>query len=485
MTNPYTSRFTLIDSEVFSDYHISSSTFLNFTHISENNFREKYPEKIPYPMTITIENVMTSSVSDVFNCREILSTSPEFDSPLPIAVRYIDSNNTYYIERPPFQVDINILMSRTGNIKKTNSFGDFKIWIPWTIAVFNPNYSPNISLYFSHKSLSSMEDIYFPSFLPNTFASGSICLGSYVTTFAQENNLINNPDLRYVYSTILNEYLNGSWNLDISPNIDHYSSYYYQQLALNKITPEDYPTLYNFFNPTEEQLSKAPFKIRKNVLQKYIDTKYSQHAYAYSYKYMYTLFSTFDLNETISFYRELAEFQQYLTNNNSSVFNSYAMQVRTFQNLIDTSHSYSLSPENKYYKSTFFNIFNNISSTVSAALYQNVSNFIPYSAPPFSANIIFKATDSFSLNVNNISNYTSYATHHDLPSNVAHSLFTKLIYISQNNLYDLSKTIVIYDLEDNSITFDAFTNDESCTFADYYFNYLHNLYSNTSIESVS
>jgi hypothetical protein len=82
----------------------------------------------------------------------------------PIATRYIDSYGTYYIERPPFQANVDYKMggahSRTKR-KLTNTM----VWIPWTIFVFNPK-TQKSAMYFSHKSLTNMDDVYFVSCEP-------------------------------------------------------------------------------------------------------------------------------------------------------------------------------------------------------------------------------------------------------------------------------------------------------------------------------
>lgn len=477
------SRFTLIDSETYTDYDISSNTFYSNDFMYSNDIYQKHSKKLPYPMTINIENVFSTSSQNFFNCRETLSQSPNYEAPFPIAVRYIQANNTFYVERPPFQVDVNMYLSRTRNTTKAKTFGDFKIWIPWTILAINPNYVPNVSFFFSHKSLSSMDDIYFPSFLPNTFSSGNLCLGAYVTEFVQENNLIDNNNLRYVYSSILNEYLNGGWNLDISPNLDPYARSYIDYINLGKITPETYPTLNKFFYPTEEQFSKLTFKVRKNVLTKYIESRYLFNSYAYSYKYLFTLLSTFTLEETISFYKELSEFNLYVNKTSSNSYRTSAAYVRTFQSIVDNSSSSQLSPDNKNHRSTFFTTYSTISSSVSSALYKNISDFIPYSSNLFSSNIIFHITDSFNIHNTQYHNAPVHSPHYEIPSSAIHPLVNKLLYIEQNNLYDFSKTIIFYNIDTQVMTFESLSEDQ--TFSEYYLQYLDNNYLVSSQESIS
>lgn len=217
--------------------------------------------------------------------------------PYPIAVRYIDEHGCYYIERPPFQTEIDFNVN--GRSKVNNSV---KIWIPWTITAINPGFPQGAKVYFSSRQLSDFGTKYVPSFLPNTYGDGSICFGN---SLMEHSDLFqdNAEDLRYIYSTVFNEYMSGGWNIDLYPNIVNYVSGISKNPVINK-----------FLNITSEDLLKAYPKLKRSTAE-----SIASHEIQYShnrleiFKYMFYAMGTMSLEETLNFYNEIIE------NNSSSI----------------------------------------------------------------------------------------------------------------------------------------------------------------------
>jgi len=227
----------------------------------------------------------------------------------PIATRYIDSYGTYYIERPPFQANVDYKMggahSRTKR-KLTNTM----VWIPWTIFVFNPK-TQKSAMYFSHKSLTNMDDVYFATYLPNTYQDGSICY-SYSISSMPEYNTFSSLSISQLYSFYINEYFAGAWNADLS---NPWSSLLYRiHTVIHYYFPQDehlYPIMRKLFNPSVQEL-KQVFGSKLSYINYIIASKEKDVNYpllqncdnAQSHHYILTMLATFSLQEILDILEE-------------------------------------------------------------------------------------------------------------------------------------------------------------------------------------
>lgn len=274
--------------------------------------------------------------------REILSSKAAGDI-YPIAVRYIDDKNNYYIERPPFQVtvDLSISRSRRSNRKTTLPY---KVWIPWTITIFNPNSFNDVRIFFSDKSLTSFDDLYIHCLLPNTYNDSRICFGNSLSDIPLEGT--NSKDIRYLYSLIFNEYMNGGWNLDLAPNIHNYNYF----LIKNKDNISEFPMIAKFMNPDKDLIKKLYPKMTTLQIER-IDSDMMSSSYVNIFRYFFTQLSTFSLEETLAFYSELS---QYTGEKYSGHNNEYRMS-KSFQTIINQRPS-SYLDQLSHYKNFSYNL---------------------------------------------------------------------------------------------------------------------------------
>lgn len=211
----------------------------------------------------------------------------------PIAVRMVTKDGNYYIERPPFKLTLDFRPNFKHNIE---------LWVPWTITVINKNNINKVKIFFSGKSLQSTEDNYFPSVFPNTYQDGSICFSNSLSD-AGFCDLIDNQkfDIRHIYSFIFNEYMNGGWNSDLSPNTDAGDL---RHLPVS----DNFPLLKRYSSYDQEKLSSAHPKLRQSSINKIIDQARYGYDRSYKFKYLFLFLGSLNLEETLQFYTELIEF---------------------------------------------------------------------------------------------------------------------------------------------------------------------------------
>lgn len=297
---------SLAKGEVIPTYY--NSEFI--TKIRNNVLINKF---IPIQLEYKFTYQSTYSFNEFVNVTQNFNKPKLSEIPYPIAVRYVDENGCYYVERPPFQTEIDFTVN--GRSKVNNCV---KIWIPWTITVINPNYIQGTKVYFSDRQLSDMETEYVPSFLPNTYGDGSICFGNSLHGFLDSAH--EDPsNLRYIYSTVFNEYMSGGWNIDLFPNVLNYA------LTAEKNSP----VVKRFLDFTAEDLLKAYPNLRKSTAESIVkhDVRYS-HDRLNIFKYMFYVMGTMSLEETLEFYREIIK-----NNNNIHKFSSITVKPSSTTNM--------------------------------------------------------------------------------------------------------------------------------------------------------
>lgn len=307
---------------------------------------ERYPQTTPYmhhfdgtvyniknvPLfyNLIIENVCEISSADFLKIQLEQSAIKPPSEFYPIAVRYINSDGVYFIERPPFQVTLN--MRSTNNKSSDKKIPPVTFWVPWTIVAFFPK-TQEFRLYFSYKSLDSMEDTYIVSPLPNTYSDGRICFGNSIYGMSGLIPDIDSSDIRSAYSVMFNEFMNGGWNYDLSPNILRFIHQIRQDNTLEFLEKE-YPAIFNFLNPNMDDIKAKISNLTKaqartmGVTAEYLRNSWGVNNYQL-YRYFFNVLSTYSLEETLEFYREIHDCL--LKNYNIKNKYSYMNNIFTFE----------------------------------------------------------------------------------------------------------------------------------------------------------
>ena len=323
----------------------SYSVCIDVARISLLAGQEKKLTTSNEPLLVTgdIRSIFHADTVSLVKAKNEILSSKAADDIYPIAVRYIDNKNNYYIERPPFQVTVDLSTNRSRrNNRKTTL--PYKIWIPWTITIFNPNSFNDVRIFFSDKSLSSFDDLYINCLLPNTYNDSRICFGNSLSGIPLEGT--DSKDIRYLYSLIFNEYMNGGWNLDLAPNIHNYNYF----LIKNKDNISQFPMIAKFMNPDKDLIKKLYPKMTALQIER-IDSDMMLSSYVNIFRYFFTQLSTFSLEETLAFYSELS---QYTGDKYSGHNNEYRMP-KSFQKITSEKVS-AYSDELSCYKDFDSNI---------------------------------------------------------------------------------------------------------------------------------
>jgi hypothetical protein len=174
-------RFPQLSFEEASLYH----TYAHGQHLANLEFSQISDANLLPLLTVSIQEKLSFDTSALIAQANNNSTTPVISDIYPIATRYIDTNGTYYIERPPFQTEVDYKIGGASSRTK-RKLTNIKIWIPWTLFVINPK-TQKTAMYFSHKSLTNMEDVYFATYLPNTYQDGSICYSHSISSMPEYN----------------------------------------------------------------------------------------------------------------------------------------------------------------------------------------------------------------------------------------------------------------------------------------------------------
>lgn len=322
-----TPEFSSLFSSSYSStsYYVGENTPRKFLGLNKNTNvyfpeHELVKENFPISLELNVSNSFSFKLSEIF------ATANNNNHPLtnaeiyPIAVRYIDSSNNYYIERPPFQKEI------TFNLKKNQSI-KCSVWVPWTITVLNPSSIITSSLYFSHQQLSSLEDLYTAACLPNIYTNGKICFSDSLSFLEDDRP----QDVRYLYGTIFNEYMNGGWNTDLDFMLSRFFTY---ASTYHKQKFEEYPAITKYFDVTVEQILKKNPHLKASTVNSIFYLTPSSYYISRAKKYLkfFLTISTFSLQETLDLYKEIIECSQ-----NVSSF-QVDESIFTFKNIIKNSN---------------------------------------------------------------------------------------------------------------------------------------------------
>ena len=271
-------------SNLYKDFLFSSDNFPLLIHATSANV-----------LSIKTEKLMQDTSKEVF--------SEDHENIYPIAIRYITNNGWYFIERPPFQVNVDLKLA-PGSSRSTNRLSSFKVWVPWTISVINPKVTSSFRIFFSDSPLSSLDSVYLPTFLPNSYEDGSICFSNSLRSY--DINDISHTDIKRLYSIMFNEYVSGGWNLDLTGNIHRYTT------LINRIdqrlSEEDKTSssIYKFLNVSLDQIKKVIPHLSNNKIQNLISQNFL-NSFTNELPYMLVAMSTLTLEETLDFYRQIIQ----------------------------------------------------------------------------------------------------------------------------------------------------------------------------------
>jgi len=248
---------------------------------------------------------------------------------LPMAVRYVDKSQSYYIERPPCRINVKYKNARASH--SAPEVEDLFIWVPWTITImpvtFINKYDPgDVRIYYSHSALSSSTQMYINSLFPNTHSDARICWsGSFsnLLTHVKDQSDFNTFDYRYWHSMIFNDYMLGGWNNDLisrplyalsgRTNVgeagivnqilegDYKSKYPLVDMYRN---PQSYPEFYDRL--VSVVINKFNFS-RSKALDVVSNAQYDSYISNYDYVKLLSFMSLLSLEETLSFYKQIGD----------------------------------------------------------------------------------------------------------------------------------------------------------------------------------
>lgn len=212
----------------FANYKYETTIYYNKQPYTDSYRKyETYGPKKTIDYIITFANTEATTLNKEYarqiNNRPVTNAT----SPYPLAVRYVDNENSLYvIERPPTQIDLDFSVKKHGSRKNSKCLIGRKIWIPWTVSVVNMGNGPSNyiqSLYVSNGPISSLQDEVLVPVLPNIFGDGRICFGDSSMHLSQR---IASGSMNYniadVFIYMFNDYFR-SWNPDLvySSSVSH------------------------------------------------------------------------------------------------------------------------------------------------------------------------------------------------------------------------------------------------------------------------
>jgi len=411
------------DHQNFNSQFPIISKYNNFNFSSQNNFPIIYDLNLTQTMSVPTKLLYSESNSK----NNTIPSNPLY----PIAVRYISSNGYYFIERPPFQLEIDLNITSISNYGKPHFT---KIWIPWTLSVFNPQNPSSLSIYFSHSSLTSEDSQYVPCFLPNSHAPGNICFGPTLMSPEFQLSNISSSDIKYLYSLFFNEYLNGGWNLDLTPNIlPHITNIY----NLSKSDPKKYPMMDAYANPSQDKIKQKCSTLSSKTISRILSEAFLSYTSKDVFRYMFLTMSTFTLQETLDFYNEL------------TTTSSGTHRLFSFKNILERF--------NKESPHSFYNTYRNSRSLISSHFIrydsQNSTSYVNYTPIIDSSIIVIGAAQSLKKYGQSYETFRdrlfnkifSAKNYHDILSYIKSNILSKDYSYSENLIF-------IYSMDDNSIS---------------------------------
>jgi hypothetical protein len=219
----------------------------------------------PFLSEITYNVSLTSHYLDDLKSKNSIKYDKSFFNTFaPIAVRYTNGSNMWLIERPPFQANITYRAAGSNGIGKEVSYS---IWMPWTVMFLDvrPEQSfYDAYLYFNDGPISSLDDVAVPCFFPNMYGDGRMCLNQSGVMLQQHLSQTNSFDIATIYNFLINDYMSGGWNLDLSiQNFDRIRN-------LTQLTKQSYSQIVHGIPNDKKYPSSVSLKTGRVILKKYV-----------------------------------------------------------------------------------------------------------------------------------------------------------------------------------------------------------------------
>ena len=369
----------------------------------------------------------------------------------PMAIRYISKENTYVIERPPFQfeVDFRLGTASSGSAK----MHPVTMWAPWTVMVFNANSLAfgdfsGVKLYFNDGPINSLDDIVVPCFYPNSYGDARICFSGSLNDFNDvlDISLFDNGNIGYIYNYIFNNYMMGGWNTDLDAQmVSLLDNAVFANLG--EQAHQDYPTVSLLRNPIRDiNFYKSIFaKYPRSFTGKY--KRYFENTFSFSrtniskekmFARNFIIYSMFTLEQKLSLISEMKKIRELYISRGSSV---YHLPQKSISDIID-----SFSEETKSKSNSNFSV---------KSLYRNKDINFDYKYKSYKVHIyLTHLSDQF---------VSSYGRHHVLDQIISLENFQKINKIILDNINNEDPQIAfIYNFEDH--TFDVIVNYNAKSF---------------------
>lgn len=420
---------------------------------------EKDTENIPHLIDVNGTCLYKYS-NNLLEEAYIQAVQPSIPTELyPIATRYIDSSGNYYIERPPFQVDIDYKIGGASSRTKRR-VTDKKIWVPWTLFIFNPDNMGNARMLFSHKSLTHESDVYVTGYLPNLYSDGNICYSNSLNTIPDidPNTKLS---IAQVYALMINEYFAGSWNADLGNTWQSIYTYYYS--LITKHYPDDahlYPQMTRLFCPSNETI-KSVFSPKSSVYKIFNSPQLANRTnhityldYMYFHEYILTMLTTFSLQDILALVEEVSGVytnfidpeHKYHSNLLSRIDNINQKNFYLTGDFAKLKEEISVNLSNSHYRSNVQRVVNNFSSFP-------VLHCIPSEYTSLQTKILIYNdqyfVDNYYLRVNMFQNYSA-AILSELPPLKLFSLLDKIVQDINNGL-PISDSMYCYDVKSDQV----------------------------------
>lgn len=305
-----------VDSDVsnYSHYFNNSENLLKYQESFDSSYTDTPPvlfkADYSYSRTLSIH-----SLNSLYKSTYKQSFPTSF---YPIATRYVTESGDYVIERPPFQIDLDYKIGRASSNTKRR-LDNCKIWIPWTIFIFNPNSPTTFRYFFSSSSLTDFNHKYLAPYIPNTYASGDICFSNSLNYLPQDS-LPDPSDISHFYAVVFNDFFSGGWNSDLANPwytiISRLMQHHKDAAKSASLFISRFPLLSRIIHPSEELILQAFSKSKKikDIYNHYYLPNKDNHFASPFYHldqtalhhYLLTILSTFDLPDILALIDEVA-----------------------------------------------------------------------------------------------------------------------------------------------------------------------------------
>ena len=265
---------------------------------------------MPYLEKVAFQEMIQIPTTILYSIKKARAVEQYKNFVYPMAVRYISDKNTYVIERPPFELEIDYRMG--GAHSGHGKMPPVKIWIPWTVMIFKADSFVSGSfgdaqLFLNSGPIESLDDYLVPCIYPNSYSNSKICFSSSLNDFNDVLDVeeFQKGNIGYIYNYIFNNYMMGGWNADLEQNLGRIH---------NMKNNSNYPVTNLFLNPSSDKefynkLSSVFPREFFNKIKRYYKHDFELNRSRVSREKLYSrnfgIFAAFTLEQKINFIKEL------------------------------------------------------------------------------------------------------------------------------------------------------------------------------------